>query len=252
MKLLHITDLHLQGRADALADRRLENCVSHLCKNHADAELCLVTGDISEDGTEAGYITASKKLSRLPCPFYAILGNHDHRETARIALPNLTWDKNGFCQAILETSEYSIILLDTLDMGKHGGTLCIDRLNWVAEALHSTQNRPVILAMHHAPFQTGLLGMDDYGLSEGSSRSLAALLSAHGRIRHLFFGHYHRQISGCWQGIPFSSLPSFSKQCALALSESGQVPMTDGPACYAVVLLTDTLTVVHSEALPEP
>ena len=171
--------------------------------------------------------------------------------SARRLFPYLGWDENGFCQEIVEISDYSLILLDTLDSGQHGGTLCSHRLSWIADALRSARDRSIILAMHHAPFQTGLLGMDRYGLSRESSSALATLLSTHGNVRHLFFGHYHRLISGCWEGIPFSTLPSFSRQCALAFSEPGHVPMMDGPAYYCVATFTDTQTVVHAEALAD-
>jgi 3',5'-cyclic AMP phosphodiesterase CpdA len=252
MKLLHITDLHLHGDPYALSDRRLKNCVIHLSNAHADADLCIITGDISENGTEAGYAAARDLLSELPFPVYATLGNHDCRQSAKAALPAFAWDAAGFCQRIVETASHTLILLDTLDEGRHGGVLCYRRLRWAAEALRLAQGRPVVLAMHHAPFATGLSGMDCYGLAAEASSALAALVLAHGNVRHLFFGHYHRQISGCWQGIPFSSLPSFSQQCALALSDPERVPMTDGPTHYAVALFAADQTVIHSEALPEP
>ena len=110
MKLLHITDLHLHGDPYALSDRRLKNCVIHLSNAHADADLCIITGDISENGTEAGYAAARDLLSELPFPVYATLGNHDCRQSAKAALPAFAWDAAGFCQRIVETASHTLIL----------------------------------------------------------------------------------------------------------------------------------------------
>jgi Icc protein len=38
------------------------------------------------------------------------------------------------------------------------------------------------------------------------------------RIRHVFFGHVHRPISGSWLGIPFSTLRGTNHQVCFDLS----------------------------------
>jgi len=66
-------------------------------------------------------------------------------------------------------------------------------------------------------------------------------------VRHLFFGHAHRTISGQWRGIPFSALPSLNHQLPLV---GGSVPTvySEEPAMYAVVLIENDCTIVHADA----
>jgi hypothetical protein len=109
-----------------------------------------------------------------------------------------------------------------------------------------------MIALHHAPFATGLAGMDAYGLDPEAAATLSRLLADHGAVRHLFFGHYHRLIHGQWQGIPFSCLPSFGEQVALRQPDPVDVAMTPGPAHFAVVTIAEGLTLIHSEALADP
>jgi 3',5'-cyclic AMP phosphodiesterase CpdA len=98
--------------------------------------------------------------------------------------------------------------------------------------------------MHHPPFDIGHPLMDLIKLDD--AEGFAALLKGHS-IRHIFFGHAHRTISGQWRGIPFSALPSLNHQLPLV---GGSVPTvySDEPPMYAVVLLEDDRTIVHSDA----
>ena len=66
-------------------------------------------------------------------------------------------------------------------------------------------------------------------------------------IRHIFFGHAHRAISGQWRGIPFSALPSLNHQLPL-VGTSVETVYSDEPPMYAAVLIEAGCTIVHSDA----
>jgi hypothetical protein len=93
--------------------------------------------------------------------------------------------------------------------------------------------KPVYIFMHHPPFDIGhdlmdLIKLDDAG------RSFAASCSKGHDIRHIFFGHAHRTISGQWRGISFSALPSLNHQLPL-VSGSVETVYSDEPPMYAAV-----------------
>ena len=90
-----------------------------------------------------------------------------------------------------------------------------------------------------------MFGFDDL-IKLDDAEDFAALLKGHD-IRHIFFGHAHRTISGSWNGIAFSALPSLNHQLPLV---GGSVPTvySDEPPMYAAVTLTPGMTVVHSDA----
>ncbi|MBI6630460.1 phosphodiesterase [Pontibaca salina] len=248
MKFIHLTDLHISadGSSPALkmANEHTRRAIDEINRLHADAELCIITGDIVADPDPDAYRLAEELISSLTMPVYALPGNHDDREMACQALSCVRADENGFLQQVVETSHGPFLLLDTIAPGSHAGVMCQERLNWVAETLQSYAE-PVRLFMHHAPFPTGLAAMDTIGLDPAAAERLGDILVAHGYVTHLFFGHYHRPMSGVWRGIPFSSHRSMMQQCALDLFQADHVPAIFEEPQFAVVLVSDAQTVVH-------
>ena len=103
MKLLHLSDLHLRSAPDALQNIRLRACIDRLLAEHADADLCLITGDLAEEPTEPTYHILRNEISRLPFRTHLLLGNHDCRDAAFTTLPQLARDPHGFAQALVVT-----------------------------------------------------------------------------------------------------------------------------------------------------
>jgi hypothetical protein len=87
--------------------------------------------------------------------------------------------------------------------------------------------------------------MDAIGLRD--AEAFARVLAPHRqRVRHLFFGHVHRPISGSWLGVPFSTVRATNHQVALDLHRSDAIPGSFEPPAYAVVLADDQQTLVHN------
>ena len=87
------------------------------------------------------------------------------------------------------------------------------RRAWLAAELAKADGAPVYLFLHHPPFDTGHALVDLIKLDD--TEAFFDLLNGHD-IRHMFFGHAHRTISGQWRGIPFSALPSLNHHLPLA------------------------------------
>lgn len=84
-KIVQITDCHLFGDGDGtllgINTRDSFNAVLQLVKEHsADADLILVTGDISQDNSIASYAFCQHSLETLGIPFVWLYGNHDEPE----------------------------------------------------------------------------------------------------------------------------------------------------------------------------
>ena len=248
MKLIHLTDLHIapEGTSKALEGtvQRTRRAIDVINTMHADAELCVVTGDIAYDPDEIAYDLAEELLSQLEVPTVSLVGNHDDRAMACAALSSIRDDGHGFAQQTKALSRGTAILLDTKDEGTHAGAFCATRQAWLEQQL-SASDGPVWLFLHHAPFATGLAAMDTIGMKDEDARALADLLRAHGRVEHLFFGHYHRPMSGVWNGIPFSSHRSMMLQCALDFDTVEHLPVLAEEPQIAIVLADDERTIVH-------
>ena len=247
MKFVQLTDPHFvpgDGRLYGLSPRdRLRPAIADINANHGDAAFVIVTGDLTDDGSEGAYRTLREVLEELTVPFHLVLGNHDRRDGFRAVFPEAPTDADGFVQYALDIGERSFIVLDTLEEGRGEGALCARRLAWLDAALAARAGRPVYVFLHHPPLHVGLGGMDRICLVQ--SDALADVLARHDGPRHLFFGHLHRPVHGTWRGIPFSCHRAIGHQLALSLSEANEFPGCLEPPAYAVVLLNGGDTIVH-------
>jgi 3',5'-cyclic-AMP phosphodiesterase len=138
-----------------------------------------------------------------------------------------------------------LLFLDTLKGSpSSAGLYDAPRQAWLKSELTRAGSAPVCLFMHHPPFDIGHALMDLIKLDD--AESFAALLLGH-NIRHIFFGHAHRTISGQWRGNPFSALPGLNHQLPL-VGGSVDTVYSDEPPMYAVVMMRDGMTIVHSDA----
>ena len=139
MKIIQITDTHLMPRGTELHGlnpcERLEACIASINEFHADAELCIITGDLTDRGYRKAYHDFREILQQLPMPFHPLIGNHDNREIFSEVFPEVPLDKYGFVQQVLETSLGSFLLLDTVEHGKHWGSYCEKRGAWLQDVL---------------------------------------------------------------------------------------------------------------------
>jgi len=248
MKIVQLSDLHLTPPGQALfgsrPDERLEQAVDDICRNHADAAFCLLTGDLADAGSDAAYARLAEIVARLPMPAYPLVGNHDDRVALCRHFPNLAVDADGFVQTAIDTPVGRFLLLDTLKPGSARGLYCPTRRTWLARQLAASGDTPIWLAMHHPPLAVGIPSMDQYALRE--PETFWAVLAPHReRIRHLLVGHLHRPLGGSWHGIPFSCVRSPNHQVAFDMRTTDEVPGTQEAPGYAVVLIEPDSVVVH-------
>ncbi len=248
MKFIHLTDPHvisgglpLYGRDPAAG---LAGAIIDINAHHGDAELVVITGDLTNWAEEPSYRTLAGLLANLKLPHVLMLGNHDSRENYRRVFHDALDDGNGFVQGTRETPAGTFVFLDTHEPGCAHGMLCESRLGWLERTLTSSDG-PLFLFMHHPPFPVGIATMDSIALRE--AENLAAVLRPHNaRIRHLFFGHLHRPIAGSWLGIPISCMRGTNHQVWLELKGRMDTIRT-GPEqpAYGIVLIDDERCIVQ-------
>jgi len=250
MKFIHLTDTHLVARGRALHGldpaARLEACVARIAERHADAAFCVHTGDLADRGDPAAYACARELFAALPMPVHAVPGNHDDRDAFAAAFPRAPRDEAGFVQQAFTHDGVTCVLLDTLEPAEgSAGACCERRAAWLAGRLAEAADGPVLLFMHHPPFDIGLPALDAIGLADAGpfERTVARA----GNVRHLFFGHAHRPICGQWRGISFSTLYGTSHQTRLDFQRAGRIAYTAEPPAYAVVLVQGDQITIHTD-----
>ena len=251
MKFIHITDTHLVAPGTRLhgldpADR-FSSCVDDICRHHSDAECCVITGDLADRGEDSAYQFLSEQISRLDMDCHLIIGNHDHRENYQRCFTQSKIDDHGFVQYTVQTPAGVFIIIDTVEHNTHGGIYCEQRREWLRATLANHRHESVYLFMHHPPFDLNLPCIDHIGLAE--QRAFAEILRPYPNIRHLFFGHAHRPISGNWLGISFSSLRGTNHQIDLDFNSEKIHYNSDLPE-YSIVFIEEDRVVVHTQAYP--
>ena len=224
--------------------RRLEACIDSINQHHADAELCIITGDLTDQGDREAYRDLRSILKQLSIPYHLLIGNHDHRQIFSEIFPEAPRDEHGFFQQTLETPVGIFLLLDTVEHGMNWGSYCETRALWLKSQLELHKNQPVYLFMHHPPFNIGIPALDKISLREDAKR-IHQTVKDFSNIKHLFFGHAHRPVSGSWHRIPFTTLRVTHHQPQLDLKADDYLPFTHEPPAYCVILLDPQQTIVH-------
>lgn len=222
MLIAQISDLHIQLRGkDAQLiqpERHLAACVDALNRLDPRPELVVITGDLTEQGSNEEYQTLKRLLERLEIRFLLIPGNHDSPAMLREVFEDHAYLQNSspFIQYAIDDYPLRIVGLDTT-VPMHGhGRLCADRLAWLAETLAQAPKTPTVVLMHHPPFETGIARMDELGLLEGRDE-FVKLIGAYPNIERILCGHLHRSIICRVGGTIASTCPSTAHQIELDL-----------------------------------
>jgi 3',5'-cyclic-AMP phosphodiesterase len=254
VRLAHLSDLHVVGPGRKLlgridTDGMLARAVAHLQTRAPGVDGVLITGDLVDTGSVAEYEALAALLAPLTVPIYLLLGNHDDRAGFRAVFGASPWiPATGHVQYALDLGPLRLLALDTHEPGQTGGRLCGQRRAWLAEQLAAARDRPVLIAMHHPPFATGLPFMDGYGLDPDDARAFAALVAAHPNVERIVCGHLHRAISARFAGTVAATVPSTAHQVALDFDPSRPGAFTFEPPAITLHTWVDGRLVTH--ALP--
>jgi len=239
MLIAQLSDPHIKSPGQLLYDRidtagYLERAVAHVLRLDPLPDLVIMTGDLVDGGKAEEYALLRRLLAPLPMPLYAIPGNHDAREALRAAFADKGFfPPEGFLQYVVEDQPVRLIALDTLVEGKPYGELCADRLAWLDARLGEQGDKPVVLFMHHPPFECGIDAFDHARLQHGDQR-LAELVRRHGNVERAVCGHVHRPIQVRWAGTMASIAPSTAHQATLDLHDGAPLSMMMEPPAIAL------------------
>jgi Icc protein len=246
MKLIHMSDIHLTTPGATIGGRdprkNFERALAHILRDHHDAELMVITGDLSDWGDRDDYAWLKTRLDAFPIPVRLCIGNHDNRAAFLSVFPDLAAE-NGFVQGVHDTAVARCLFLDTTFPETHAGRYCDHRLGWLAARLEE-HDGPFLLFMHHNPMPTHLVPMDQIRLLDDAAfRQLVARHKA--RIRHIFFGHCHLPLAGSVAGVPVSSLRGTNHASYPLFSETKLLSASDLPESYGVVFFGEDYVTVH-------
>ena len=212
--IAQITDLHLGTEPiSALNADRLRRVVARVVEVAPD--LIIASGDLTESGDEGSYIQLKRLMEPLQAPILYALGNHDLRPGFCSVFPE-TPSTDGFLQHEWTSQERRVLVLDTLEDGRHGGAFCERRQAWLKARLAEDPAMPTLIVMHHPPARSGIEWMDTDADGEWSKR-LDDALRGQTQVVGLLAGHLHRAVSMSFAGHRLTVAPSVAPQVALEL-----------------------------------
>jgi 3',5'-cyclic-AMP phosphodiesterase len=225
--LLQLSDLHIR-EPGKLAYGRIETApylkraIESILRLPQQPAAVVITGDLTDFGRAAEYDHLRALLTPLPMPVYLMPGNHDDRTQMRLSFPDHSYMGQGkFIQYSIAIGDLQLIAIDTVDAGASSGLLCNERLSWLDRELQTHAGKPVVIAMHHPPFQTLIGHMDAIGLLEGSCE-LETLVAQYPNVERIVCGHLHRAIQVRFGGTIASTAPSPAHQVCLDLSPNAE------------------------------
>lgn len=211
--ILQISDTHIVPEG-ALVSGRLETAhslaklvarITSIRDQIGPIDAVLVSGDLSDDGSAESYDRFKTLMAPLDLPLMVISGNHDAREPMRAAFDDLL-PKAGPLDWVRQVGDLIVIGLDTLVEGTGKGTLSAQSLAFLTDALAKTRNAPVLLALHHPPFPSGIGFMDDIGLTNRAE--FCEIIKTYQGILRIVCGHIHSMMVVDCAGHIAMSAPS--------------------------------------------
>lgn len=193
MRIIHMSDLHLTKDGIPIWETNtmdyFNKSIEIIC-GMKDIDAIVVTGDISNDGSEWTYQYADRLFSTLGIPTLCCPGNHD---SLKMMLEEY---KPFFCQILPHSSiidGWKIVMLNSVipadenpDQNKARGFLSVESLDYVIQELE--EGLPTIIALHHPPLEPG--GWLNRRLLENRDEFNQAI-NRYPNARLVIYGHIH-------------------------------------------------------------
>jgi Icc protein len=214
MTVLQMSDLHLMRLREATLHGVPTAESFRLVLQRARAEVpdparVVLTGDLSHQETDAGYVLLKELLGDWNERTLFIPGNHDSRVALRsvFGLTGTPAEEVLFCDRV---GNWILVGLDTQIPGVEGGRISATSIERLRTLLAVSAECNVVLFMHHPPISVNSTWIDEIGLSDASE--LEIVLRGHNNIRCIFCGHVHQVFRGLLAAVPVLTAPSTAFQ----------------------------------------
>lgn len=247
---VQLSDLHIR-KPGQLAYRQLDTAdylkkaIQSILTRQENVSAVVITGDLVDFGRVQEYEHLAQLLEPLAMPVYLLAGNHDHAEHLRQVFTHHSYlGTEGPIQYCVNIDSTCLIAIDSSVSKASHGELDEQRLQWLSDTLDQNQDKPVVVAMHHPPFLTGIQHMDQQNLKVGAE-AFKALISQYKNVEHIICGHVHRAICTQFGHTVASIAPSPAHQVTLDLTPDGPSSWVLEPAGYRVLTAVQGQPVVN-------
>jgi 3',5'-cyclic AMP phosphodiesterase CpdA len=253
--LAQISDMHIKAGGKLTyrvvdTATMLAKCIAQVTRLPQRPDAILFTGDLTDFGRADEYENLALLLAPLPMPWFLMPGNHDDPATMRAKFPDHAYlrQRPGKIDYVIDEYPVRIAALDSTIPRESGGALEASQLQWLDATLAAAPTKPTIVALHHAPFWTGIGHMDEITFAEPGK--LEAVIAKHPQVERVICGHLHRPIVTRFGGTIASTAPSPAHQVALDLSDGAPSRFVMEPPAFQLHLWREGAgTVSHTVAI---
>jgi Icc protein len=265
LRFVHISDTHINPDLSYNKDyarytplpgaQALVNAINAL---PFQPDFILHTGDIAYDPIPAVYEDVKALLSQLQAPVYYLAGNHDDsRAIQTVLMGRSTDDLDPYLYYEFEINGVQVACLDS--NGPHvpenpSGSVTLEQLQWLEALCTADDARPLIVAVHHNIIPVGVPWLDDWMRMENGEDFHQIVRKAGSRLRGVFFGHIHQQLTTMRDGVLYvASASSWCHFNGYPTPEDTR-PTADfhTPPGFSVVTVTENQTFIRRYNLSFP
>lgn len=202
---LQISDIHLfadpkEALLGVPTEESLKNVLA-LVEDEPDLDFIVLSGDLSQDGSEASYRRLAELVSKFSVPVYVIPGNHDNTIIMNEVYPykQVKADKH------LLFPDWQVILLDSHKPHHVEGELSEKELEFMEQCLIKHPQKAVII-FHHQPVDIGCAWLQPLGLK--NSQDFWQRLRPFKQASAVLFGHIHQVFETNTNNVQLYSAPA--------------------------------------------
>ncbi len=251
-KILQISDTHVVGAGElaygvvdtAAALAETVATINRRLPEIGPVDMVIVTGDLTEHGTAEEYDLFRTIMMPLEVPYRVVPGNHDRREAMRHAFAGEDWmPQDGPVAWSADFDDLTVVGLDSLREGRAAGFIEAPSLAVLDACLARLGGKPLIIAFHHPPFETGVMAMDRQNLLDPAP--LLARIEAYPGDIALVCGHVHRSVTTLIGGRLCQIAPGTSHAVTLDQRENAGNSLTQEPGGMMLHEMRDGRIVSH-------
>lgn len=236
--IAQLSDLHVApaGRHNEFgidASAGVMRCLEAVAALDPAPDLLLLSGDLADEGVETEYARLRGMLTGMAMPVALMPGNHDRRAVLRGVFAGHDYlGGAGPIDYHLDIGGLRLIALDSVVEGRAHGDLAAEQLQRLSALLRSEPEKPVLIALHHPPAETGFARMDRIALRTDAAAGLGDIVAASPQVKAVLCGHLHRGVQLVWRGVQLAVCPSAAYQAKLRIGEGRFEGAPELPPAY--------------------
>jgi Icc protein len=210
MKIVHISDIHLMENGQIIWDTDTKSHFDKaidIIKKLSDIDAIIISGDLSNDGSEWSYRYIDNQFASIGIPTYCCPGNHDNIDFLLYKYePQFIQIRD---QIDLEDWKFyfiNTVIPDVIDPSHNKARGMIPENKLLELERELTYNKiPTAIIFHHPAKEPG--GWLNRRLLENRDQ-FNHIISKNSHVKLVLYGHIHYGIQNVENGILYSAAPS--------------------------------------------